>query len=261
MPTPELPRLNSRFYELEGRRYWRVTSILGALNKPALVPWAANMERAACIETAVSLFLRPPDGLNAENYPAMFEAAIGKAKAHQKEMQAAQNIGSEAHARMEWVLRGRAGPEPECSEKAQWASMAGEDWLEKVDFKPRYVEQTIWSEHHGYAGTMDAFGEADLPGIGRVPLVLDFKTGKAVYPEARLQLAAYRNALIEMGHAARPLHAVVLRLPKVETDPAFEAVVLHDAELHELFKVFIATYRVFEFLEEQDRKWRGARGA
>lgn len=264
LDVPRLPRSNSRFYQLGNRKLWRVTSLLGAMNKPALVPWAANLEREACIATAIKLLENPPPGLNADNYAAAFELALGSAKAHQKETQKAQDIGSLAHHRCEWILRGRVGPEPtsefeHVQQPALWASMAAEDWLTKHEFVPRFVEQTIWSDHHGYAGTMDAYGEATLPGIGRCNIVLDFKTGKAVYAEARLQVSAYRQALIEMGHAARPLHAVVLRLPKVTTDPAFEAVVLHDAELHELFPTFLAVGKVFEFQEAQDEAWRAKR--
>jgi len=258
---PRLPRSNSRYYELGAQRLWRVTTLLGAINKPALVPWAASMERAACIEVAQALQFGDHDGLTPGNFAERFAALIGPAKAHQKATQEAQDIGTQAHRRLEWVVRGRIGPEPECSAPAIMASEHGVRWLKQVDFVLLHAEQTVWSEIHRYAGTMDLHGEATLPGLGRCTVIADWKTGKAVYPEARLQMAAYRQALIEMGHAARPMHAVVLRLPKVATDPDFEAVILHDAELQTLFLKFLAAAQLFEFIEEQDQAWRSKRKA
>src|SRR5208282_6385084 len=89
-------------------------------------------------------------------------------------------------------------------------------------FKPLMVEFTVVSKKYGYAGTADLLAEVD----GVLTLV-DWKTGKAVYKEAHLQNAAYRNALQEMeiyDGCTMPLAGLVLRLPKTETDPDFEVV-------------------------------------
>src|SRR4030095_11775676 len=56
LSTPRITRTDSkvgRFYDIthaDGTtaRYPSVTSILGAINKPALIPWAAKEERTAC---------------------------------------------------------------------------------------------------------------------------------------------------------------------------------------------------------------------
>lgn len=261
MTEPKLPRSNSRWYEMDGRKFWRVSTFLSSINKPALVPWAAKLEREACIEAARQIYLAPPDGLDAKNYAERFQALIGEAKAHQKVMQDAQDIGTQAHRRMEWHVRGRIGAEPPCSPPALQASDAGIKWLAEVDFKLKYAEQTVWSDIHGYAGTMDIHGEATLPGYGRCTIIGDYKTSSGVYPEMKLQLAAYWAALIEMGHASSPLHAVILRLPKKPSDPGFEAVVLHDAELRAMVPVFLAAGKLWAYLDEQDQAWRNKRKA
>ena len=100
-----------------------------------------------------------------------------------------------------------------------WAFMAWEDWRRSVKLKPIAVEQVIYNEKHGYAGTLDLLADVD-----GVLTVVDWKTGKAVYPEAHLQNEAYRQAIREMGHGD-PRPGLIVRLPKVETDPQFEAVV------------------------------------
>ena len=67
-----------------------------------------------------------------------------------------------------------------------------------TQFKPdRYVgsEVTVWSKTHGYAGTADAIIEKD----GKRYLI-DYKTGKGLYPTYWLQLAAYKQAYEELGY-------------------------------------------------------------
>ena len=61
----------------------------------------------------------------------------------------------------------------------------------REDHNPEYIEteSTVFSREYGYAGTMDA-----VLSIGGKVYVVDYKTGKKVWPEAALQLAAYRNA-------------------------------------------------------------------
>jgi hypothetical protein len=67
-------------------------------------------------------------------------------------------------------------------------------------------EQTVVSRRYGYAGTLDALCTLG----GRVTL-LDVKTGRGVYPEACLQLAAYAHADFTGhpdGRTEQPLPAI-----------------------------------------------------
>lgn len=52
------------------------------------------------------------------------------------------------------------------------------------------TEITIFSEIHGYAGTVDLICK-----IGDQPYIVDFKTSKSVWTEYMLQVSAYRRAL------------------------------------------------------------------
>lgn len=248
---------STRFYETpDGNRYPSVTAILGVISKPALVPWAAKMEREAVIRAAADLNDDLPlsPKMTRIAYLSTLDKRIGKTKAHIKELEKAANIGSEAHARIEWELKKellqKVGPEPQCGEKSLWAFMAYEDWRKRSNFAPLLIEQTVWSNRYGYAGTMDWFGEIDHEGE-RIRTVGDFKTGKAIYSEAMLQVAAYSHALIEMGHADAPIAGCIVRLPKIETDPEFEVRFIPAEQQKALFKVFLAVLDLWKWVDEQ----------
>lgn len=236
-----------RFYDIEGALLPSVTSILNCIGKPALIGWAAKTERELCLKAACDLWGEAPLGdkrMSPMVYRATLEARIGKQKAHVKELAQATEIGSQVHSLIEWNLRRELGlpvrDEPKINDAATWAFMAFEDWRKESGLKPLGIEQTVWSVEHGYAGTMDVLGEVEIAGVGRVVAVLDWKTSRALYGESSLQNAAYVQALIEMGRVKPPVHGLVVRFPKVVTDPGFEVKHIHADEQPSLFRVFLA---------------------
>lgn len=64
------------------------------------------------------------------------------------------------------------------------------DWRDEVKPEILATEITIFSEKHGYAGTVDLICRID-----GVLYVVDFKTSKQVWMEHELQVSAYRSAL------------------------------------------------------------------
>jgi len=246
-----------RFYEVDGERLPSVTHILQVIGKPALINWAANQERAACLDAAADLYLdlskTPP--LSRPSFITTLEARIGKQKAHRRALEKAGEIGAQVHGLIEWNLRQQlgqqVGPEPRVVDDAQWAFMAYQDWANSVSLKPIFIEQTVFSRTHGYAGTMDLLAHVD-----GVPTLIDFKTGKAIYAEAYLQNVAYQVALAEMGHTVAAAGAVV-RLPKVQTDPAFEVGLV--PPVPELFPTFLAAKVVWRWWYAQDEAYRQKR--
>lgn len=244
-----------RFYEIEdGVELPSVTSILGCIGKPALVNWAANTERELVVDASTALYgdLAGTPKMSAAAYRQTLITRLGHEKAHKRELAKAAEIGTQAHALIEWNLRRslgqKVGEEPRVEGKALWAFMAAEDWIKAVHLKPLAMEQTVWSRTHSYAGTLDLLGEVN----GELA-VCDFKTSKAVYPESFLQVAAYAHALAEMGHSS-PRAGWIVRLPKVESDPAFEAVRVPDfGPLFETFLHVIEVWR-WSFAQEQARQ-------
>lgn len=261
---PPLPAMrkdgpSGRFYEIDGERYPSVTHILSVIAKPALIQWAAKEERTLVSDTAADLYL------DAHGTPAMSRLAflttlqtrLGKQRANQKMLTKAGEIGSQVHALIEWNLRQtlgqQPGPEPRVVDDARWAFMAFEDWRAAVDLKPIWIEQTVFSKTHRYAGTMDLYAE-----VAGVPTVIDFKTGKAVYAEAHLQNAAYQAAFAEMGHG-EPAQGLIVRLPKVQTDPAFEVVTVRARD--ELLTTFVACASVWRWWHANEEAYRAKRNA
>lgn len=222
-----MPKQNNtrsgRFYQVEEvGDLPSVTTILSVISKPALINWAAKVEREMVLAVSSDLYIDAPTDtkMSRQAWLATMQTRLGKAKAATKELARAAEIGTQAHALIEWTLLkelvSAPGPEPKISAKAGYAFAAWQKWRDSVKLKPILVEQVVWSKTYGYAGTMDLLAEVD----GKLTVV-DWKTGKAIYPEAFLQNAAYRHAIREMGHA-NPVQGMVVRLPKLEGDPDFE---------------------------------------
>lgn len=237
----------SRRYTIPGTEesYDSVTSILSVIGKPALINWAANTERTLVTEASADLYEDLPANAPKMSRPAFIAtlvARLGKLKAHQKELAKAAEIGSQVHALVEWNLRKEkgevVGEAPHLSDKALWAFMVWEEWRKTATLKPVAIEQTIWSTTHRYAGTLDLYAHVTLD-AGPVTAVFDWKSGKAIYEEAILQNAAYIQALIEMGHAKAPVWGVIVRVPKVETDPEPEIRIIPPAEQRGAFAAFL----------------------
>lgn len=262
MPLPKAVRKDGRagrFYTIEGQSYPSVTNILQVIGKPALINWAANQERTVCLDAAADLYLDlcKAQPMSRASFVATLDGRIGKQKAHKRELDKAGEIGSQAHALIEWNLRSqlgqKVGPEPRVVDAAQWAFMAFQDWANTVSLKPIFIEQTVFSKVHGYAGTMDLLAEVN----GRVTLV-DFKTGKSIYAEAFLQNAAYQVALEEMGHRKADA-GLIVRLPKVQTDPEFETGEV--PKVAELLPTFLAVKALWVWWFAQEEAYRAKRAA
>jgi hypothetical protein len=255
---------SSRFYETpDGNSYPSVTTILQAVNKPALVNWAAKVEREAVIQAAANLWEDAPTTgakMTRPVYVTTLEARIGKQKAHQKALAKAGEIGSQVHALIEWNLRKqlgqKVGPEPEIVDGAAWAFAGYEEWRSQAGFQPKLIEQAVWSNTYGYAGTMDWFGS-----VNGVECVGDWKTGKAIYGEAVLQNAAYVHALKEMGHVEGPVGGCIVRLPKVEDDPGIEVKIITPEELDAAFAVFLNVFEVWKWMDAENAAYRNKTAA
>lgn len=279
---------SGRFYDIPDDtgatvRMPSVTTILSAIAKPALVSWAAKEERLAVSEASADLHAEvmaqpQPRQLPRAMYLLALEQRLGTTKAHVKALAKAGEIGTAAHAKIEWVLRRalgqRVGPEPLVPEAAAHAVRAFETWRAAVRLQPHLIEQTVWSRTHVFAGTMDLLATLDgtallavleqqgpvtatlgdwLRATPTVRALIDFKTGKGIYGEAHLQSVAYQRALAEMGHG-RVDGGLIVRLPKVATDPGFEVAVVPPAR--DLFPTFLAARQLWAWQYAQDATWR-----
>jgi len=231
-----------------------VTTILQVISKPALTAWSAKVEREMVTSASADLYedIHGTPRMSRSAYLITLRNRLGLQKAHVKELAKASDIGSQAHALIEWTMRTqlmqKCGPSPRITDAAQWAFMAWEDWRKTVNLKPVCIEQVVFSENYGYAGTLDLLAEVE-----GVLTVVDWKTGKAVYSEAHLQNAAYRQAIREMGHGD-PKQGLIVRLPKVETDPNFEVVAAKPENL--MFPKFLDAMSVWQWQQEMEAEYQ-----
>jgi hypothetical protein len=237
----------SRFYTLDdGSQYPSVTTILSVIGKPALINWAANMERELVINASADLY----EDLPGPKFPKMsrpvyittLKDRLGKEKAHVKELARAGDIGTQVHARIEWEVRKalgqKVGDEPVLQQEALSAFSVWQEWSVAANFRPLLCEQAVFSKKYQYAGTMDLMAEMRDADGKMIKVIVDWKTGKAIYDEALLQNTAYIQALIEMEHAQAPINGLIVRLPKTGTDPKPETRLISWAEQEKLFRVF-----------------------
>lgn len=162
-----------------GTRVPGVTTILGSgLPKAALVNWAGK----ATAEYALDHW----DEL-AQLSPAKRLETLQKARYAERD--AAAKRGTEVHALAERLVKGEEVDVPD--------ELAGhvESYVQFLDAfqpEPLFVEFSVASYRHGYAGTGDLI--AWFPTLGQT-LLCDIKTNKSgIYGETALQLAAYRYA-------------------------------------------------------------------
>ncbi len=292
--TPRVTRTTgatSRFYDIThadgtAARYPSVTTILSAISKPALIGWAAKEERLAVSEAAADLYADAAAQryqMPRATYLLALEQRLGKTKAHLKTLAKAAEIGTAVHHKIEWALKRQmgqiVGPEPQLADAGEWAFMAWQDFARDVSLTPVHVEQVVWSRKHGYAGTLDHVvrlnARALLTTLDRQGPVessvaewlaaretalacVDIKTGKSIYGEAMLQSAAYQHAYMEMGHGIVD-GGLIVRLPKVTSDPGFEVAVVPPAR--QLFPTFLATRQLWEWQYAEETAYRARRSA
>jgi hypothetical protein len=169
----------------KGRRYKvpSVTRITSVLDKSGpLVNWAINNTLDVC-KGAIG-----PGVEYAESYlDEVWRAAKGESQRLKTE---AAGRGTEFHQEIEQVFTSVN----ELSHSESISNLVS--WLESIGFRNPAVERRIFSRRHRYSGTLDAIGRiesSDASGL----VLLDWKTSKSIYPEFRLQTAAYVHAYEE----------------------------------------------------------------
>jgi hypothetical protein len=237
------------FHPETGHRYPSVTNVLDCIPKQQfLVPWAAKIERELVVDTACRVFSSlNGDHCTPEMYRERLRFALPRKKAHRMALEKAGDIGSEAHALIEWRLRGElglsVGPEPQPSEPAMWAVGQFEDWRKEFNFKPSHCELRLFSEELDCAGSTDAIAcELDAYRYGvlrRLEVIADWKSSRSIYSEHLIQVAVYRHMAIERGILDQSAWGLVLRLPKTLPDK-FEQKLVPPSECERLVEVFKA---------------------
>lgn len=198
MTNPKLARSTStgRVYThpLTGETVPSVTTVIGVLNKPALVPWAAKMAAEyADKQWAVLSELSSVERIDLIK------------RAHSRRSGSAADLGTAVHDAVDAWCTDRPMP--------SWAEGVAPFMDQFVDFleqrKPTFLrnEITVWNRTEGYAGTFDWIADIN----GKTTLG-DTKTGSGVYGEVALQLTALARAefILHPDGTEEPLPAIDL---------------------------------------------------
>lgn len=194
MTTPKIrtvKRGGSRFYVHPDRAYGQVpgvTSVVDMLPKPWLKFWAAKL----VAETAV---FNP--GWIATAVGGDPQGAVDYLKrAPMRNTGAAADIGSEAHEVWEKMARGEKLPRQHPDMEPFVRGFR--EFLDVFEPEFLHIEETVWSETHGYAGSFDSIVRISAEKLDQdedAIVILDNKTTRSgVHAEVALQLNAYARA-------------------------------------------------------------------
>lgn len=171
---------SGRTYTWGDESFTSVTTLLGALSKPALVNWAAKMVAEYAVDNGPEILALAK---------ADREGAIRALKGSpwQKRDEAA-DLGTHVHDQIEARILGQtpAAPPADVAQRVAYFDAFCDDYQPAFEA----AEATVYNRAAGYAGTLDSIAV-----IGGERFIIDVKTTKSgVYPEHALQLAAYAHA-------------------------------------------------------------------
>ena len=200
-------------YKLKnGTRVPGVTTALGVLSKPALIPWAWGL------------------GMKGIDYRKFRDDKA--------------DIGTLAHYLIMCHLKKQ---EPDTSDyskaqidQAENCVLSYYEWENSHPFEPILVETPLVSEVHKFGGTPDLLANGNGGGY-----LIDLKTGKAIYDDFLFQLAAYKILLEENGHPVEK--ARILRIGRSE-DESFEDRLVGDLEPQK--KLFLHCLEIYRLKKE-----------
>jgi hypothetical protein len=217
---------------IKGKEYAvpSVTTALGVLDKPALIPWALN-QAVEFLRSAIS-----PGVEHAESYLEEVYAQSKRAARTKRDL--AANVGTLAHTILERY--------PDCGTIPDGhvgsCVTGGLAWLRTSDVQIEMRECPVYSRRHRFSGRFDGLARVN----GSLSL-FDWKTSTGVYPEYRLQLAAYVAAFEEEHPSERIEQRIVLHLGK--EDGSFTPHIYTRASLRQDFGAFLAALRLYTRLK------------
>jgi len=181
--VPDKTKIHTVYKLKDGGRVPSVTTILGVLNKPALIDWAWKL------------------GTQGIDYKAVRDQA--------------GDIGTLSHYLILCELQGIVPDTSDYSaqdiNKAETCLLKYYEWSKAHEVKPLMTEAPLVSENYHYGGTIDFYGVVD-----NQLTLLDFKTGKAIYQEHFFQVAGYRQLLEENNKRVDAVR--ILRIGRDETE-------------------------------------------
>ncbi|NVM22878.1 MAG: hypothetical protein HWN68_13985 [Desulfobacterales bacterium] len=206
-----------RYKNREGKAIPGTTTITGLLAKPALIKWANNLGL---------------QGIDSTKYRDKM-ADIG-ILAHYLIMCHLREVPEKVK------LEAMVEYSKDDIDKAENCVLSYFEWEKEHKVEPIVVETPLVSEAFQFGGTVDCFCKLDGD-----PTLLDFKTGKGIWPEMFYQLGAYFHLLKENGYVVRG--ARILRIGRSE-DEGFDEKKVGLMELDHNWEVFETLRKLYKLI-------------
>lgn len=207
-------KAHTRYYTSDGQLVPGATTVTGLLNKPQLVIWANRL------------------GLQ----------GIDSTKYRDK----AADIGTCAHLMVQSYLS-KEKPDlnqfsQDTIDQAENALISFFEWEKSHKIEPVLLEKGLVSDAHLFGGTVDCVARMD----GKLWLI-DFKTGSGIYDEMGMQLAAYRELLLEHNYMIEGCR--ILRIGRSE-DEGFEDRIFDSKQLDTQWNIFNHLLQIYHLKQK-----------
>lgn len=160
---------------------------------------------------------------------------------------AAGDVGTCAHLLVTSLLTGQVPDVTEFSdatlEMARVSYRKFDRWITGHKFDLEFAERSFVSEEYLYGGTMDIRGTMD-----GLRVTLDLKTGKDMYREHPVQLAAYDHLVVENGLEPSE-KSMIIRIGRNPSEPLIPAEWL-TAEMDTYWQTFVCCRTLYELLKQ-----------
>ena len=227
-----------RYMNKDEKRVPGVTTFIGVLNKPALVPWANNLGL---------------EGINVKDY-VDDKADIGTLD-HEMMFVDLRNLMANMFPERNLLLEEVDKDHVPIRVKGYYTNLQIEIaqigfskyllWKKRHIIEPIMLEKAIISEKYQYGGTIDNYCLFD-----GVPTLIDYKTSKAIYSEYFVQVSAYRQLLIEGGHKVD--NCAILRVGRNELE-GFEFCEITPRKLDLSWEMFLHCVGIYNLKKEIKR--------
>lgn len=176
-----------RIYEIDGKKYISVTSVLSLLSKDGLLEWA--------VFKTVEFIKKAPK--------VTAEVLADAIHYHKRFLNATADEGTEDHNNIEDYLKGKPVKE-DCTIKAF------KRFEREYCFVFEAAEQVVYSDVKKVAGSIDLIGT-----IHSHPAIIDLKTSKQIYLSHKIQVCAYRDLYCAMrGINPNDMKVGILCIPR-----------------------------------------------
>jgi hypothetical protein len=200
-----------KYTNKDGNIIANATGVLKMLSKPKIAPWMARMAAEK-----FGKLVKPGVAYDEIQIMRMVKEAKEGAADYSDER---KDVGTVAHEWMEKyinqkVLDGGPNPVPSgeiINPNVRKSVQGFLEWESEHEVEWHHAERLVYSYDCNHCGTID--GVATVDGMFTV---VDFKTGKGIWPEAGVQAASYVAAYLEEHPEEDGANRLILHLPAFE---------------------------------------------